>query len=75
MVHLRTLQSKQSKDVSDLDEEGFGGHPLGLTFTSLHGYAITEIFHDQTKRHAGPHAAGFTTDIDTKSMTSYTESS
>ena len=61
--------------MADLDEQGSGGPPLGLLFTSLHGYAITEIFRDQTKPHAGPHAAGFTTDTDTIWMTSYTESS
>ena len=65
-VYLRILQSKQSKAVADLDEQGFGGSPLGLPFTSLYGHLITEIFNGQTKRHAGPHAASFSTDVNKK---------
>ena len=62
-VYLRTLQSERSKTVADLDERGFGGPLSGQPFTSLHGDLITEIFNGQTKRQAGPHAAGFSTDI------------
>ena len=62
-VYLRTLQSKRSKTVADLDERGFGGPLSGQPFTSLHGDLITEIFNGQTKCQAGPHAAGFSTGI------------
>ena len=62
-VYLRTLQNEQSKAVADLDEQGFGGPLSSLPFTSLDGHLITEIFNGQTKRQAGPHAAGFSTDI------------
>ena len=62
-VYLRTLQSKWSKTVADLDERDFGGSLSGLPFTSLHGDLITEIFNGHTKRQVGPHAAGFSTDI------------
>ena len=55
--------------MTDLDEQGFGDSASGLPFTRLHGYLITEIFNDQAKLHAGPNAAGFTTDIDTKRIT------
>ena len=62
-MYWRTLQRERSKAVADLDERGFGGFPSGLPFTSLHGDLITEIFNGQTKRQAGPHAAGFSTDL------------
>ena len=62
-VYFRTLKGKQRKVVADLDERGFGGSLSGLPFTSLHGELITEIFNSQTKHQAGPHAAGFSTDI------------
>ena len=62
-VYLRTLQRERSKAVADLNEQGFGVSLSGLPFTSLHGDLITEIFIGQTKRQAGPHAAGFSTDI------------
>ena len=62
-VYLRTLQNEQSKAVADLDEQGFGGPHSSLPFKSLDGHLITEIFNGQTKRQAGPHAAGFSTDI------------
>ena len=59
-LYLRTLQRERSKAVADLDERGFGGSLSGLPFTSLHGGLI---FNGQTKHQAGPHAAGFSTDI------------
>ena len=62
-MYLRTLQRERRKAVADFDERGFGGSPSGVTFTSLHGDLITEIFNGQTKCQAGPHAAGFSTDI------------
>ena len=36
-MYLRTIQSKRSKDVVDLDERGFDGSLSGLPLTSLHG--------------------------------------
>ena len=62
-VYLRILQSKQSKAVADLDEQSLGGSLSDLPVTSLHDNLITEIFNSQTKRMAGPHAAGFSIDI------------
>ena len=62
-VYLRSLQSKRSKIVADLDEQSLGGCFTGLPFTSLHGNLITEIFNSQTKQQAGPNAAGFSINI------------
>ena len=55
-VYLRTLQSKRSKAVADLDEQSLGGSLSGLAFTSLHGNLITGIFNGQAKCQAGPHS-------------------
>ena len=49
--------------MADLDEQDFGGSVSGLPFTSLHEDLITEIFNVQKECQAGPHAAGFSTDI------------
>ena len=49
--------------MANLDERGFGGSLSGLPSTSLHGDLIPKIFNGQTKCQAGPHAAGFSTDI------------
>ena len=47
----------------DLTQRGFGGSLSGDLFSCLHGDLVTEIFNGQTKRQAGPHWTGFSTDI------------
>ena len=62
-VYLRELQHINSNAITDLTQCGFGGSLSGDSFSYLHGDFITEIFNGQTKRQAGPHCAGFSTDI------------
>ena len=42
----------------------FGGSVSGQPLSAIHGDLVTEIFNGQTKRQAGPHASGFSTNID-----------
>ena len=47
--------------MANFDERGFVGSLSVLSFVSLHGDLITEIFNNQMKRQAGSHATGFST--------------
>ena len=44
--------------------QGIGGSLLGDKFSSIHGDLITEVFNGKTKRQAGPHRSGFSTNVD-----------
>ena len=58
-VYLRFLEANNILATSHLKERGFGGSLSGQPFLAIHGDLVTEIFNDQTKRQAGPHASGF----------------
>ena len=42
----------------------FGGSLSGSNFSSIHGDLITEIFNGETKKQAGPHRLGYSTNVD-----------
>ena len=62
-VYLRELQSIDSNAMMDLAQRGFGGSISGDSFSCLHGDLIKGKFNRQPKSQAGPHCAGFSTDI------------
>ena len=53
-VYLRSLEAYYSPAISHLKERGFGGSLSGQPFSAIQGEFVTEIFHGQTKRKAGP---------------------
>ena len=63
-VYLRSLEKNNSPAIKDLKERGFGGSISGEPFSTIHGDLITELFNGQTKRQAGPHSLGFSTNIE-----------
>ena len=62
-VHLRDLEQKQSPAIEDLKKRGFGGSLSGAKFSNIHGDLITEVFNGETKRSAGPHTSGYSTNV------------
>ena len=63
-VYLRFLETSNIPAITDLKERGFGGSISGEPFSTIHGDLITELFNGQTKRQAGPHSLGFSTNIE-----------
>ena len=45
-------------------KRGIGGSLSGDKFSSIHGDLITEVFNGETKRQAGSHRSGFSTNVD-----------
>jgi len=62
-VYLRDLEQKQSPSIEDLKKRGFGGSLSGAKFSNIHGDLITEVFNGETKRSAGPHTSGCSTNV------------
>ena len=62
-VYLRDLEQKQSPAIEDLKKRGFGGSLSGAKFSNIHGDLITEVFNGETKRSAGPHTSGYSTNV------------
>ena len=58
-VYLKCVEANNSPATSHLKERGFGRPLSRQPFVAIHGDLVTEIFNDQTKRQAGPHASGF----------------
>ena len=46
-----------------MKKRGLGRSISGTPFSSIHGDLITEVFNGQTKRQAGPHRSGFSTNV------------
>ena len=64
-VYLRSLEANNGPAVSHLKKRGFVGSVSGQPFSAIQGDLVFKIFNGQTKRKAGLHASGFSTNIDT----------
>ena len=62
-VYLMDLERKQCPAIDDLKKRGFGGSLSGVKFSNMHGDLITEVFNGETKRSAGPHRSGYSTNV------------
>ena len=63
-VYLSDLEAKGDPATDNLIKRGIGGSLSGDKFSSIHGGLITEVFNSETKRQAGPHRSGFSTNVD-----------
>lgn len=63
-VYLQNLQEVSHPAIDDLVNRGLGGSLSGSPFSSIHGDLITEVFNGETKRQAGPHRSGFSTNVE-----------
>ena len=63
-VYLSDLEAKGDPAIDNLIKRGIGESLSGDKFSSIHGDLITEVFNGKTKRQAGPHRSGFSTNVD-----------
>ena len=63
-VHLSDLEAIGDPAIDNLIKRGIGESLSGDKFSSIHGDLITEVFNGETKRQAGPHRSGFSTNVD-----------
>ena len=63
-VYLSDLEAKGDPAIDNLIKRGKGGSLSGNKFSSIHGDLRTQVFHGKTKRQAGPHRSGFSTNVD-----------
>ena len=63
-VYLSDLEAKGDPANDNLIKRGIRESLSGDKFSSIHGDLITEGFSGETKRQAGPHISGFSTNVD-----------
>ena len=63
-VCLSDLEAKGDPAFDNLIKQGIDGSLSGDKFSSIHGDLITKVFNGETKRQAGPHRSGFSTNVD-----------
>ena len=63
-VYLSDLEAKGNPAIDNLIKRGIGESLSGDKFFSIHGDLINEVFNGETKRQAGPHRSGISTNVD-----------
>ena len=63
-VYLSDLEAKGDPAIDNLIKRSIAGSLSGDKFSSIHGDLITEVFNGETKRQAGPHRSGLSTNVD-----------
>ena len=63
-VFLSGLEAKGDPAIDNLTKRGIGGSLSGDKFSSVHVDLITEMLNGETKRQAGPHRSGHSTNVD-----------
>ena len=63
-VYLSNLEAKGDLAIDNFIKRGIGGSLSGDKFLFIHRNVIIEVFNGETKRQAGSHRSGFSTNVD-----------